>query len=64
MSESKIVLALEKFKVDYAWDLSLINPDTIPSNTNLHGPDTHSATYLEDFIRSQQAAAQTDSGGY
>lgn len=59
--DSKIVIALNQFKADYAWDKSLINPDHIsPQAQAPYSIQEHSATYLEDFIRSQQATAQQD----
>lgn len=61
---ASLVEVLESFKQLYAWDKSLINPDVAFILPTPDGPDEHSATYLEDFIRSQQATAQTDSGGY
>lgn len=51
MSDSKIILAIRKYQLDYAWDKSLIKPNT--TSTTVQSPDKHSATYLEDFIRSQ-----------
>lgn len=54
MSESKIVLAIRKFQLDYAWDKSLMVSDDISAKTRNAAPDKHSATYLEDFIASEQ----------
>ena len=59
MSESKIVLAIRQYQRDYAWDKSLMAPDGTPVNTRKIAADTHSATYLEDFVASQSKAAGT-----
>lgn len=49
MTDAKIVLALEKFKRDYAWDKSLIRSDVItPSSLPPSPPHVNSA--IEEFI--------------
>lgn len=60
MSDSKIILAIRKYQLDYAWDKSLTNPNAAISSSQSSAPDTHSATYLEDFIASQAAERDTE----
>lgn len=55
MSDSKIVLAIRKYQADYAWDKSLSNSNSSESLLlRAQSSDKHSATYLEDFIASEQ----------
>ena len=52
MAESKIILALAKFKIDYAWDKSLNVPAAItPSQIVQPSPPD---TSIEDFINGQR----------
>jgi hypothetical protein len=61
MAESKIIQALDKFKRDYSWDKSLISsPDLIPSFAAETTIEVYTGSYLDDFVRSQQAKAQQD----
>lgn len=60
MSDSKIILAIRKYQLDYAWDKSLTIPISTASVPVVKPSDTHSATYLEDFIASQAAERDTE----
>ena len=52
MAESKIILALIKFKEDYAWDKSLIVSDPIISLQAVQPPPPD--TSIEDFLNGQR----------
>ena len=57
-TESNVVLALAKFKSDYAWDKSLNVPvahsTPSPKLDSAYGVDDHISTYLEDFTNGRK----------
>lgn len=61
--KSAIHVALEEFKVKYSWDKSLITSDTFTASKAAYPgvegySEQHSATYLEDFILTQQTTSR------
>ena len=55
MLESKIVLALEKFKADYAWDKSLMISSGASTILAPRALVRHESNYLELFAASESA---------
>jgi hypothetical protein len=53
MSEAKIVVAIKKFIELYAWDKSLIRPNTITRQI-ASGP-SHANTAIEDFLNGSRS---------
>jgi hypothetical protein len=55
MEESKIVIALKKFKRDYDWDKSL-SPSSSTALITMTPPlsDSHKNTAIEDFLNANK----------